>query len=58
MAAAGADVRVDVGTTQARQREILQALAAGIGHLGLEAHGGELGPATRVRRRLVPRTPS
>jgi Xaa-Pro aminopeptidase len=38
VAAAGADVGVDVGTTQARQREILQALAAGIGHLGLEAH--------------------
>ncbi len=38
VAAVGADVRVDIGTTQARQREILQALAAGIAHLGLEAH--------------------
>jgi Xaa-Pro aminopeptidase len=35
--AVGANVRVDVGTTQARQREILQALTAEIGHLGLEA---------------------
>jgi Xaa-Pro aminopeptidase len=38
LAAAGVDVRVDIGTTQARQREILQAVAAEIGHLGLEAH--------------------
>src|SRR5262245_10455357 len=38
VAGSGAAVRVDVGTTQARQREILQAVAAGIGHLGLEAH--------------------
>ena len=29
VAAARADIRVDVGTTQAHQREILQALAAG-----------------------------
>jgi Xaa-Pro aminopeptidase len=38
VAGSGATVRVDVGTTQARQREILQAVAAGTGHLGLEAH--------------------
>lgn len=37
IAASGAPARVDVGLTQARQREILQALTAGIGHLGLEA---------------------
>jgi Xaa-Pro aminopeptidase len=37
IAASGAPARVDVGTSQARQREILQALAAEIGHLGLEA---------------------
>jgi Xaa-Pro aminopeptidase len=35
--AVGAAARVDVGTTQARQREILQALTVEIGHLGLEA---------------------
>jgi Xaa-Pro aminopeptidase len=37
IAGSGAPARVDVGTTQARQREILQALAVGVGHLGLEA---------------------
>jgi Xaa-Pro aminopeptidase len=37
IAAAGVAARVDIGLTQARQREILQALAVGIGHLGLEA---------------------
>lgn len=39
LAASGAGARVDVGLTQARQREILAALTADVTHLGLEAHG-------------------
>ncbi len=37
--AAGADARVGIGTTQARQREILGEAAAGTARLGLEAQG-------------------
>lgn len=39
VAESGAPARVGVGTTQARQRELLAEAAAEIGRLGLEAHG-------------------
>ena len=39
VAASGADARVGIGTTQARQREILGEAAGGIARLGLEAQG-------------------
>ena len=50
---------VDIGTTQARQREILQALARRDRRAsGSRRTAVTLGPAARVRRRVVPRTPS
>jgi len=39
LAASGVPVRVDVGISQARQREILGALTAEVSDMGLEAHG-------------------
>jgi Xaa-Pro aminopeptidase len=39
LGSAGVDAKVEIGPTQAEQRTILSAAAAGIARLGLEAHG-------------------
>ncbi len=39
LGAAGIEARVEIGVTQAAQRDALQGAAAGIARLGLEAHG-------------------
>ena len=54
LAAAGVEARIEVGLTQGAQREALQAAAAGIGTLGLEAEDVTWGQQRRFASEWFP----
>ena len=54
LAAAGVEARIEIGMTQAAQREALQAAAAGVATLGLEAEAVTWGQQRRLASEWFP----